>query len=124
MSNNIKTAHYLLYKYGDIKSLEGRPLGLINRIQFFHLYNEPKKFVRKMLSCPQISLNDLADNTFDIKQHRFLFSTVDNKFVRRLFVSAELSHIASVNTIRSTVIDLELVDKNNRIIYIESKLIG
>ncbi|MBV5347482.1 hypothetical protein JZU46_04615 [bacterium] len=124
MSNKIKTAYYLIYKYGDLKSIEGRPLGLIDRLQFYHLYNEPKKFVRKLLSCPQISLNDIADNKLDVKQCRFIFSTIDDRFVRRLFVSSELSHISTASTIRSTVVDLELVDKNNRIIYIESKLIG
>ena len=125
MTNKIiKPIFHLTYRT-DIndppKCIEGKPLGFIDRIQFYNLYNDPIKYVRKLLSCGPKSLKEIADSSSAVKNHRFVFSTLGPKFERQIFVSQELNYITSVSYVGHIVIDLELIDKNNKILFLESR---
>ena len=65
MTNKIiKPSFHLTYRTDTNdppKCIEGKPLGFIDRAQFYNLYNDPIKYVRKLLSCGPKSLKEIAD---------------------------------------------------------------
>lgn len=122
MGNKIKEEYYLSTKENTISYLfQGKPLGFINRQQFFHIYKDPIKFVRKVLSCPPKTLEDLEHNKLCVLNHRLLFSTTGKNMERQLFISAELKFMTAISAIGDQVLDFELIDVNNKIIYLERK---
>ena len=102
--------------------IEGKPLGFIDRLQFCNLYKDPLRFVRKLLSCSPKDMLDIADSGAMVKNHRFVFSTTGPKFERQIFVSPELSRVAAVSYAGREVLDLELVDVYNKILFLECRM--
>ena len=120
-----KYIHHLTYRT-DLNTLpiciEGKALGFIDRVQFYNLYKDPVRYVRKILSCAPKTLNEIADSGNLIKNHRFVFSTVGKKLERQMFVSQELNYITAISRLDIKVIDLELIDMNNKILFLESRI--
>lgn len=124
MQKILKPTFYLTYRDDQPKVIEGKPLGFIDKKQFYLVCNDPIKFVRKLLSVAPRTLKDIADSGVGIKDHRFVFSTLGQKLERQVFISQELSYITSVTYVQGEVSDLELVDKNNKLLFLECRFIG
>ncbi len=124
MQKTFKPTFYLTYRNEQPTVLEGTPLGFIDRKQFYLLYNDPIKFVRKLLSCSPKTLDSIAAAGAAIKNHRFVFKTSGENCEKQLFVSQELNFITAVDIAKKKVVDLELIDLNNKPLYIECRHIG
>lgn len=117
-----KEMYSLMYNQDGINCVFGRPLGFIDRKQFYDLYTQPKRFVRKLLSLPTVTFEDIVESGSLVRGHRFIFGTTNEVFTKTLFVSAELSYITSIDISNPLVVDLEMIDKNRQILYLERKL--
>ncbi len=114
----MKKISLIYYKRG-YHIYKGKILGLIDKKQFFTLYNDTEKFTRKISSCEVKTLEVLAKTKTYCKNHRLVFSTtIENQ--RHLLISAEIADMDVI--LKNKDIEVSIRDNQGNYISLEYEI--